>query len=119
MHKHTAVIVVALFVLANCTLPMKKNDVENVQADCSNVDSQVAMLEKEKKDNNKRFRAGVTAVVPVGAVMHIVRGNYKTNAQIATGAWGKAVDAKLKELYAIKEYCDQQYEQPMTNSNAD
>lgn len=67
------------------------------------MNADIQKLEKEKKENDHRMLDGVRSVMPVSAVINIVRGQYKTNAQIATGVWGKAVDKKLVELKQIQK----------------
>jgi len=52
-----------------------------------------AMLMKEK--NNRRVLNGVRSVLPVSAVVNIIRGRYKENAAIATGVWAEVLDKKI------------------------
>lgn len=93
------------FLLAGCSTPMSVKQIQSYQSNCSNVASHIKELEKEKKENNHRGLAGVRSVMPASAVVNIVRGQYKTNAQIATGEWAKAVDKKLKELKKMQKSC--------------
>lgn len=87
---------------------MKTEDIAKVQADCSNVDQQIAMLEQEKMDNNKRGQAGVQSILPVTALYNMVSGTYGQNVSIATGEWAEKIDAKLVELRQLKKRCDVQ-----------
>jgi hypothetical protein len=93
------------FLCACTTDAMKTEDIGNVQASCANVDQQIAMLEKEKEENNKRLSAGVQSVLPVSAVYHLVSGNYGQNVSIATGEWAAEIDAKITELKDLKATC--------------
>ena len=94
-----------LLVLSACSTAMKTEDVRGMQSDCNNVDAHIAMLETEKKDNDRRLRAGVASIFPVSAVANLVKGSYGTNVQVATGEWGDAVDEKLRELYKLQARC--------------
>lgn len=107
MHARAISIFAALLLVAGCSTAMKTEDIRNVQADCSNVSSQIATLEEEKTENNKRIRAGIKSIMPVTAVVGIVRGRYMNNVEIATGEWEAAIDAKLQELYTLRTSCQE------------
>jgi hypothetical protein len=94
-----------LLVLAGCAKPMTVKKINHLKGTCNTVASNIAKLKKEKKENNHRGLAGIRSVMPVAAVANIVRGQYKTNAQIATGAWGEAIDKKLASLEKIQKTC--------------
>ncbi len=107
MHMRTIAVLAAFLLLSACNTPMKTDDIQNVQATCTNVDDEIATLQKEKEENNRRIKAGITAILPVSAVIHIVRGNYSNNVKLATGEWAEVLDAKLAELYNLKAKCPQ------------
>lgn len=105
----TAYCLAATLLLGACvSTAMKTDDVRHLRSDCSNVNSQIAMLETERKDNDKRLKAGVTSILPISAAANLINGSYGTNAEVATGEWSDAVHAKLKELYTLKAQCRQQ-----------
>lgn len=91
--------------LAGCAAPMAMDDIAAVRPDCGRVDRQIAALEQEKAQNDKRVLAGVASVAPALAVLNVVQGTYGTNAAIATGQWARAIDAKLAELRRARAAC--------------
>jgi hypothetical protein len=95
----------ACLLLTACAKPMSMRDIQGVEASCANVDRQIAVLERERAQNDKRLIAGVQSVAPALAVLSLVRGVYGRNVAIATGAWGKAIDAKLAELRRKRTTC--------------
>ncbi len=98
-------IAVTCFLLTACAKPMSMREINSVDASCANVDRQIAVLEREKAQNDKRLIAGVQSVVPALAALSLVRGVYGRNVAIATGAWGDAIDAKLAELRRKRAAC--------------
>jgi hypothetical protein len=95
----------ALFTLSACSTAMKTEDVRQMHSNCSNVSSQISMLETEKKNNDKRLRAGVTSIFPISAVANLLNESYGTNVEVATGEWAAAIDLKLGELYTLQANC--------------
>lgn len=96
----------SIAVLSACTLgAMDADEIHAVQANCSNVNQKIAMLEQEKIENNHRETAGIGNFVPMTAMLRFVTGRYDTNAKIATGEWGKMIDIKLDELNHLKQQC--------------
>ena len=65
----------------------------------------IALLEKEKAQNNYRILAGIQTVAPALAVLNIVADRYGQNVAIATGEWGQTIDRKLVELRRAKRKC--------------
>jgi hypothetical protein len=99
MNKFLIPVLTVILALGACTMgAMTTEEIGNVQANCSNVDEKIAMLDKEKADNNKRIAAGVGSVFPGTALTRYVTGRYETNVQITTGEWAQHIDAKLVEL---------------------
>lgn len=99
------VVIVSCLWLAACATPMAMRDIEAVRPDCASIDRQIAALEQEKAQNDKRLIAGVQTVAPALAVLNLMQGTYRTNASIATGQWARAIDAKLAELRRAKARC--------------
>jgi hypothetical protein len=97
----------ALLVAACASDAMKTEDIDKVQANCSDVDQKIAMLQKEKADNDNRGAAGVQSVLPVAAVFHLVSGDYGQNVSIVTGEWAAKIDLKLQQLSQLKASCPQ------------
>ena len=49
--------------LAGCAA-MTMRDIRAVKPDCARIDKQIAMLEKEKAENDQRLLAGIQSVAP-------------------------------------------------------
>jgi hypothetical protein len=96
--------VVICLVLAGCAA-MTIRDIRAVRLDCARIDKQIAMLEKEKAENDQRLLGGIQSVAPALAALNIVAGTYGRNVAIATGEWAGVVDAKLVELRRAKKKC--------------
>ena len=96
----------AALMLSACTMgAMETSEIQSVSANCGNVDQKISMLEQEKADNDRRGAAGIGQIMPVSAVARLVRGSYETNSSIATGEWGRMIDAKIIELQNFKRQC--------------
>ncbi|SRR3989344_1533487 len=97
---------VAIIMLSACTMgAMETSEIQNVSANCSNVDQTIRMLENEKAENDHRVAAGVGSIVPFSAVARLFRGSYETNTSIATGEWAAMIDAKIVEMKNLKQQC--------------
>lgn len=46
-------------VLGGCAAPMSMREIEAVKPNCARIDRQIAMLEKEKAENDQRLLAGI------------------------------------------------------------
>lgn len=87
-------------VLGGCAAPMSMREIEAIKPNCARIDRQIAMLEKEKAENDQRLLAGIQSVAPALAAL-----NYGRNVAIATGDWAAAIDRKLVELRRAKKAC--------------
>jgi len=67
---------------------------------CPHAEGDIRMLQSEKVSTAQRTEAGVSAVVPVGAIVGFVSGTEGTKAQIANGDYNKILDAKIAEIKA-------------------
>jgi len=92
-------------ILAGCATPMAMRDINAVKPNCAKIDRQIAVLEKEKAENDQRLLAGIQSVAPALAAINIVAGTYGRNVAIATGEWAAAIDRKLVELRRAKKNC--------------
>ena len=95
---------VLLLAVTGCAA-MTMRDIRAVKPDCARIDKQIAMLEKEKAENDQRLLAGIQSVAPALAALNIVAGTYGRNVAIATGEWAEAIDTKLAELRRAKKKC--------------
>ena len=80
--------------LAECSTPMTLRE---IQEGCPIVraSTSIAMLEKEKAENDQRLLAGIQSVAPALAALNLVAGTYGRNVAIAAGDWAAAIDRKL------------------------
>jgi len=75
---------------------------KTMPVNCATAEGDIRMLQSELATNQQRTAAGVTAVVPISAVVSIVSGTEGTKAQIASGEYNKILQAKITE---IKNVC--------------
>ena len=61
------------------------------------------MLTHEKIHTIDQIGAGITAILPAGAVVGVATGTEGTKARVATGDYNKMIDKRIKE---IRETCD-------------
>lgn len=97
--------VAASVLIASCAAPMTLREIHAVKPNCARIDRQIAMLEKEKAENDQRLLAGIQSVAPALAALNLVAGTYGRNVAIATGDWAAAIDRKLAELRRAKKSC--------------
>jgi len=95
----------AAVTLAGCAGAMTMREVNAVRPNCARIDKQIAILQKEKAENNQRVLAGVQSVAPALAALNLIAGTYGRNVAIATGEWAKSIDRKLVELKRAKKRC--------------
>lgn len=95
----------AVLMIAGCAAPMTMREIRAVSPNCARIAQQIALLEKEKAQNNYRILAGIQTVAPALAVLNIVAGRYGQNVAIATGEWGQTIDRKLVELRRAQRKC--------------
>jgi hypothetical protein len=91
--------------VGGCATPMTMREIQAVKQNCGRIDRQIAMLEKEKAENDQRLLAGIQSVAPALATLNLVAGTYGRNVAIATGDWAAAIDRKLAELRRAKKSC--------------
>ena len=70
--------------VAGCATPMAMRDIDAIRPNCGRIDRQIAMLEREKAQNDQRLIAGVQSVAPALAVLNLMAGTYGRNVAIAT-----------------------------------
>ena len=105
MRRGILMILSACLIITGCAAPMKMREIRAVNPNCARINQQIALLEKEKAQNNYRILAGIQTVAPALAVLNIVAGRYGQNVAIATGEWGQTIDRKLVELRRAKRRC--------------
>jgi len=66
--------------------------------DCTTAQDDIQVLEAEKASVGKQIVSGVRSVLPVAAVIGILRRDYKNRVQVATGKYNRDLEAKIKEI---------------------
>jgi hypothetical protein len=105
MRVGTQLLLASSLLIAGCAAPMAMRDINAVRPNCARIDRQIALLEREKAQNNQRLLAGIQSVAPALAAINLVAGTYGRNVAIATGEWAEAIDRKLVELRRAKKNC--------------
>jgi hypothetical protein len=75
---------------------------KSMPVSCPHAEGDIRMLQSEKVSTSKAAEAGVTAVVPVSAIVGFATGTEGIKAQMASGAYNKVLDDKIAE---IKKKC--------------
>jgi hypothetical protein len=70
--------------------------------DCATADADIAALEAERASVGKQIASGVRMIVPAAAVVGLLSGDYRNRAQVASGKYNSALEAKIAE---IKKTC--------------
>ena len=71
--------------------------------DCSTAQADIKTLTKEKARTAQEIENGVTSIVPIGAVAHLLGGSETESFEIGTGEYNRKLDAKIAE---IKKQCN-------------
>ncbi len=69
---------------------------------CAIAHEDIAHLEYEKKSTVERMAKGVSAILPIGLVLHMATGTEDDAVEIATGEYNKRIDMRIAE---IKDTC--------------
>jgi hypothetical protein len=80
-------------VLGGCAAPVSMREIESVKPNCARIDRQIAMLEKQKAENDQRPHGGIESVAPALAALNLVAGTYRRNVAVATGDWAAPLTA--------------------------
>jgi hypothetical protein len=65
---------------------------------CSSARTDMATLEAERASSAKQLSAGVASVMPVSAVVNILRGKYSDGLQVATGTYNADIEKKQLQI---------------------
>ena len=84
--------------VAACATPMAVRDIQAIKPNCSRIDKQIAMREREKAENDQRFLAGIQSVAPALAVLSLMRGTYGQNVASRRESGPEPSIRKLAEL---------------------
>ncbi len=86
--------------LAACAEPYSRGAKREIRKDinCETAQEDIKILEKEKASAGKQLAAGVRSVLPVSAVVGILKGTWRDRTKVATGDYNKAIENKIKEI---------------------
>jgi len=65
---------------------------------CSSAQRDLATLEAERASSAKKLSSGVASVMPVSAVVNILRGTYTDGVQVATGTYNSDIERKQIQI---------------------
>jgi hypothetical protein len=105
--KRTTLLVVTMLTVAGCSSPdVKKGDTDVAKAiNCSTAEGDIRALIAEKAHTSQEIAAGVTSIVPIGAVAHMFEGKEGQSLKVGTGEYNRALDNKIAE---IRQQCNVQ-----------
>jgi hypothetical protein len=99
---------ILLALLAGCAsqapAPEKQVKASLAQSiDCSTAQADIKTLTSEKARTTQEIENGVSSIIPIGAVAHLLGGSETESLEIGTGEYNRKLDAKIAE---IKKQCD-------------
>jgi len=69
--------------------------------DCTNAEDDIRRLQSEKQSTLERAAKGVTAILPIGAVFHVLEGNEaKTLDEVSTDDYNRHLDERISQIKA-------------------
>ena len=71
--------------------------------DCNTAQHDIKVLEEEKASLLKRTVSGARSVMPIGATISLLAGNYKDGVEVAVGDYNADIEARIQ---AIKQKCN-------------
>ena len=91
-----------VFLVAACAEPISKEGKRTLRKDfeCATAKEDIRILEKERASNLKRLAAGVRSILPVSAVVGLLKGTWKDRTKVAAGDYNKAIDRRIREIKA-------------------
>jgi PBP1b-binding outer membrane lipoprotein LpoB len=66
--------------------------------DCSTAQADIKTLTGEKARTTQEIENGVSSIIPVGAVAHLLGGSETESLKIGTGEYNRKLDAKIAEI---------------------
>ena len=101
--KTTITTMILLALVAGCAAqapaPEKQVQESLAQAiDCSTAQADIKTLTSEKARTSQEIENGVSSIIPVGAVAHLLGGSESESFEIGTGEYNKKLDAKIAEI---------------------
>ena len=70
--------------------------------DCFTAEQDMKTLENERASVGKQVMVGVSNIIPVGAVVRLLRGQWTEGTKVAVGEYNQRIEQKMEE---ISRYC--------------
>ena len=105
--KRTSEIVVVICVtmlISGCMDPKYKEGERQLKMpiNCATAEGDIRLLQHEKAHVMDQIAAGVSSIVPAGAVMSVATGTEGEKLKIGTGDYNRRIDERIAE---IKQQC--------------
>ena len=68
---------------------------------CATAQQDIATLKDERAGVGQQILAGVSSVMPVSAVVGLLKGNYAENVQVSAGQYNADIDRKIAEIRSV------------------
>ena len=68
---------------------------------CATAQQDMQILEEEYASVGKQIATGATNIIPVGAVIRIVKGEWREGAQVATGKYNRMIKTKMLNIHEL------------------
>lgn len=95
---------IAMLIVGGCSSPNTKQAQQDMAkpVNCATAEGDIRALNAEKAHTSQEIAAGVTSIVPIGAVANMAQGKEGETFKVGTGEYNKALDKKIAE---IKKAC--------------
>ena len=71
--------------------------------DCVDAQGDIQRMQREKQTTAERVLKGATAILPIGFIVHVIKGNEaQTLKQVGTDDYNKHLDARIQ---SIRQQC--------------
>jgi len=89
--------------LASCTMRQKdvEQELKHYPINCATAEGEIRALNHEKTHVGQQIAAGVSSIVPIGAVVGLVSATEGENFKVATGEYNKMIDQKIAEIKRV------------------
>ncbi len=89
-----------LAVLAGCSAPITKEAKHDMSKDvnCASAEGDMRTLRAEKAHVSSEIANGVSAIFPIGLVIHLIEGNEGDTFKVGTGQYNAALDKKIAQI---------------------
>ncbi len=97
-------VVCVTMLISGCMDPKYKEGERKLKMpiNCATAEGDIRLLQHEKAHVVDQIAAGVSAIVPAGAVMSVATGTEGEKFKIGTGDYNRRIDARIAE---IKQHC--------------